>query len=628
MLSAWLLVWVVAAAAVCLRAARRRAPRGASRSAGPTIARVLLARPCAGDEPWLERALESSARVARPGVSVRFAVASPEDAAVAVATRVAAGLVARGVDAGVDFTFSGAPNGKAGQLARVVEDEPRPDVVVVADSDVELEAASLEGLLAPLRADASVAASWAVPLETEPATPADRASAAVLDASLHSFALLSRLDRAGMVGKLFCVRASALEAVGGFASLASFLGEDMELARRLRAHGIGVVAARVSARSLVRGRSWRAVVDRYGRWIRVIRAQRRALLLSYPLLFAMTPLVVLGGLVAALRGDLLGWLVVALAVLERMAVAVVARRRSGVRFRPGMLIDALAADVLLSGALARALWGDRFSWRGRRLRHATGGTIEESAPGEPGQGAGRHREEEPRSLGVQRLEAVGGAGRDGGFDRLQLARDGLFERQCAGAHVVAHGDDLAEGHVDRRVGPAAHLVAKRTRHDGCAGGDARDGCRPTAEAERANRDGDLPPLREDPHQAARAVEAPRGVAHPTRAVGRVVEVDPECTHVPEERKRAQVLRIHHRVGPEPADTPAQVDDHQRVPPRRVVGHDEHRAGARRLVEPLDAPDEDPVEAPLDAALCVSGEPPAEPPASRRGDHGATPGVPA
>ena len=59
------------------------------------------------------------------------------------------------------------------------------------------------------------------------------------------------------------------------------------------------------ARSMARGRRLRDAVARYGRWLTVIRAQRPALLTSYPLLFGATvPLALLAGLTAVFTDGL------------------------------------------------------------------------------------------------------------------------------------------------------------------------------------------------------------------------------------------------------------------------------------------------------------------------------------
>ncbi|MCS6900864.1 MAG: glycosyltransferase [Polyangiaceae bacterium] len=334
----------------------------------PWMARVLLIRPCAGHEPTLERALSSSRVLASvaPEARVVLAVASFQDNAFPVAVRVQQLLAIEGLAASVQETQATTPNAKSGQLAAVLTQEAA-DVILVADSDVELGEAELRGLLRTLSCP-KVSAAWVPPAEVGPCkTWGDRASQALLGSSLHAFPVLSGIDRAGMVGKLFAVKRTALEAVGGFEALTDVLGEDMELARRLAGRGFRVEVVPLLARSLAVGRSVGAAVERYTRWLQVIRAQRPALLLTYPLLFFPTlPLLLLS--VAAPLHPWVAWTTAVLALAGRLWVAMVARilvDRSAPR--GGLGVDVMLADLLLMASFVRALSRRTVEWRGRTL---------------------------------------------------------------------------------------------------------------------------------------------------------------------------------------------------------------------------------------------------------------------
>jgi ceramide glucosyltransferase len=371
-LSALAIGWSAALAVVAAWAGiRTRRPPG-STPASATRA-LLVLRPCAGAEPHLERGLGSS-RAAGKGARVRFLVADTADAAVPTIVRVCAALTAEGHDAKVQVTGARAPNRKAAQLARAIEAErDRADLVLVADSDVELSPESVAAVLAPIAAGEADAA-WVPPVETCPATAADRASSSVLDASLHAFPLLAGIDHHGMVGKLFAVRAEALAVAGGFGALAERLGEDVELARRLRRSGFRVQACHTVTSSLASGRTWAEVIARYARWIGVVRGQRPALLASYPLLLAATPLILALGLVAVCREGLAGGAALLVAVFVRWGTAVLARVRAERSIR-GALVAGLVADVVLLAAFARAMTTRELEWRGVRLALGRDGLV-------------------------------------------------------------------------------------------------------------------------------------------------------------------------------------------------------------------------------------------------------------
>ncbi|HEU4409251.1 MAG TPA: glycosyltransferase [Polyangiaceae bacterium] len=370
-------VWsLFLAAAVGVALARALGPARAAGAppAGPPPA-VLLVRPCAGAEPALARALLSSAALGRvaPGAEIVFAVASEADGAFPIARRVAERLRSRGLSARTLVTRPEAPNAKSAQLAAAVEGAGAA-LLLFADSDVCLREGGLRELFAALEGP-GVAAAWAPPVEVAPArTLGDRASQALLGGSLHAFPLLAGLDPGGLVGKLFVVRREALDEVGGFNDLTHVLGEDMELARRLRSRGLGVRACRAPASSLARGRGLGAVVERYARWVQVIRVQRRALLPSYPLLFFATPLAVLLALAAAAVRPGVAFAALGLALGARVAAAAGARRlvgRGGGAL--GLALDVVLADALLAAAFARALARRSVVWRGRELCPGPGG---------------------------------------------------------------------------------------------------------------------------------------------------------------------------------------------------------------------------------------------------------------
>lgn len=389
---AWVaLVWALAGSGALATAAirARRARRGAVAPAGTAAIEALLVRPCAGHELGLEERLFSVARARasfRP--RVRVAIQEPTDGAAAAARAACARLRAVGWDAEVLVTSArGTPslqanslaNRKVAQIASAVAAEPA-ELVLWADSDVDLTDTDLDALAAPLVRDEAVAAVWVPVVERGPAvTPADRVSEAILGGSLHAFPVLAHLDPQGMVGKLVAIRSAALQEAR-FATMGDVLGEDMELARRLRAAGRRVVVAPIVGVARPRGRSLSDVLARYARWIAMVRAQRPARLAGYPLLLAATPLVLGLSLVAFAAGALpaIPALAAVVAVATRLAAAGLAARLAGrTRSVAARVADVVLADLGLLLAFARALGPRRVSWRGRLLRVGHGGHVED-----------------------------------------------------------------------------------------------------------------------------------------------------------------------------------------------------------------------------------------------------------
>lgn len=378
-------VWCVGFETIRRMMARRRgAPARGQRSTrsidGDRRPIALLVRPLSGASPWALRAVLSASGARRSfDLRVRVAVESEADEAHPAAVRACEELAARGVDARVALTSARAPNRKAAQIAAVIEAERAPfDWLIVADADVDLDGADLDALTAPLRAGS--AASWAPPIELDAGRSlGDRASAAVLGASLHAFPLLAGLDPSTFVGKLFAIDRVALDAVGGFGALTEHLGEDIELCRRLRARGLDVAAAQLAARSLTSGRSFGDAAARFGRWLAVIRAQRPWLLASYPLLFFATPLLVALAIVTLPSAPRAAIAAALLAIVSRVSIAAAAALSAGRPVRRA-IADAWLADVLLAVAFARALRSRIVIWHGVSLTLDRAGRIYEKSP--------------------------------------------------------------------------------------------------------------------------------------------------------------------------------------------------------------------------------------------------------
>lgn len=345
--------------------------------------RVLVIRPCAGSEAGLQARLESiTLAKGLDGVDLQVALTTgrPEDPAISACERAAATLTERGIEASahpLDLETGPNPpiNQKVGQLSAAAA-AYEVDLIVNVDSDVDLRDFDFAPLLEPLwsaRGDTRLGAQWVAPVERGASTSADADSAALLDASLHAFALLGELDPGTFVGKVFALRADALAEAGGFEALQDWLGEDMELARRLREAGWEVVRAPGIAQAQVSGRNASQVRGRYARWLAVIRWQRPHLLGSYPLLFFAAPLLTLAWSLLALVWPpaILGAL---WTVLARWGLAAGARVASSLSPR-GAFMAGWRADYLLFRAWLRCLQTPEVEWRGRVFTKGADGRM-------------------------------------------------------------------------------------------------------------------------------------------------------------------------------------------------------------------------------------------------------------
>lgn len=378
---AWALTVAIISLRACALALRHKKSQQVS-SNHPSC-RVLLIRPCAGKEPALAQALASTRDMKYSvNLAVRFTAASEDDSAIPTMQQVAKELKSAGMDAAVVIAPTDSPNHKIGQLAHCVQKEIQDfDFVINVDSDVNIAHLNLDEMLAQFQQDELLGAVWCPPVEGGKTiqTVADRASFAILASSLHAFPLLAHLDPRGLVGKVFVIRSDALTAIGGFTSLQQYLGEDMALAKQLLQAGWSLQADPQVVVSLASKRSLRQVIDRYHRWLAVIRAQRPWLLGSYPLLFLAIPslsLLLIAG--AALQAVTLvdAGLIIGVMIFIRLLTIAVAQFVSGLRLQfwrwPG---DMMLADAILAIALFRSLTTRVIRWRGKHLKIEASGLI-------------------------------------------------------------------------------------------------------------------------------------------------------------------------------------------------------------------------------------------------------------
>jgi ceramide glucosyltransferase len=375
---AWgaVLAWL-ALGAVLRRSALQRRMR-AQASVSTSGKRVLLVRPCAGAEPGLLENLTSVGTITSAArLSIVMSVDDPEDGARPVIEAACERLRAAGLDARAVVLAPVGPNRKASMLGQVVGEPDRDwDFVVNVDSNVDLHEYPLDELLAPLLRDPRVGATWGPwsELRVHPGL-GPRASEAVLGASLTAFPLLCGIYADGLVGKIWAARREAL-AECEFESLTHYLGEDLEMANRLRTRGWGIVAASTLGRARGSEASFEQVVARFGRWMLAVRGQRPLLLPTYPLFFFATPLVLLLAGVGAFAEPMIALTAAGLAILGRVIVTLAAQHWSGRCMGLGrVIVEAALGDLALGLAWVRALARRDVEWRGHRLRVERDGRL-------------------------------------------------------------------------------------------------------------------------------------------------------------------------------------------------------------------------------------------------------------
>jgi ceramide glucosyltransferase len=350
--------------------------------------RLAILRPCAGLDPELAENLMSTATARYDGErELYLLVASEDDPAYAVAAAVRARLVTTAPTVAVHVVVTAISTRHNRKVAQLMAAEPLSEapVVVVIDSDIRIEDATLPALLAALERDPRAGAASCPTIDVRRDTFGDRASAALLTSTPHAFYCLGALaERSGgahvLCGAFIAVRREVLRELGGFSSLERYIGEDFELARQLHARGYTIPTAAVPGHVTDRGRSFSTVLQRFARWATVTRQQRPHLMITYPLLLGAGPLLVASLLAifaarpphAAVLGAL-----IALLLVVRVALTMTLRRAYGLSPSPLRAIPAmLLGELLICLGWAAALGRPVVAWRGARYRVGRGGFIE------------------------------------------------------------------------------------------------------------------------------------------------------------------------------------------------------------------------------------------------------------
>jgi hypothetical protein len=346
----------VATAAVLFR------PRPAASPARP---KVLLLRPAEGIDDAFRARLRLDER-AYSGALVRL-VCTPR--------------AAEGTDVPTGVTEDQIGNRKALHLAAGMREAAArglvdaDTVIVHADADVELGPGDLDALVGALSGSQSVA--FAPPAPRGGARLAELVAQAIVCASPQAFASVACVARVtgaapAIAGKLVAIPAPLLETLGGYASFARSIGDDVALVDAARSHGVALVSSPRAVVAVDPSRTMGSLLVQMTRWLRVASAHRYGLLWTYPTLVAPLALSLLAASVVDPRWALAGATLWALRVLLGAVLL-----RGPYRGRASLvaLLVLPLADGVLCLAAARAAFRSRIAWRGRTYVLGTGGRI-------------------------------------------------------------------------------------------------------------------------------------------------------------------------------------------------------------------------------------------------------------
>ena len=354
---------------------------GAVPPAGPaTWPSVDILKPLHGDEPELLANLASFVGQDYPArMSLTFGVGDAGDPSAAVVDLLAAAHPAAAMLMVVDEARHGV-NRKVSNLVnmdrRASGGGAPGEVVVLADSDIRVEADYLRGVVSALLAPGVGAVSCLY--RGRPAGGLwSRLSGLGIDAHFLPNAALGIAFglAAPCFGSTIALRRSMLERIGGFDSLADKLADDYALGEAVRATGLEIVFPPLIVEHLCAESSFPELWSHDLRWARTIRAVNPGgylgSVVTHPVGLA---------LLAAMVAGFAPWSLVLAAgtVVVRLVVHIVLRRVFGLR--PGGLLLLPLRDILSFAVFVWSFAGRSVDWRGERLDVAAGGVL--AAPSE------------------------------------------------------------------------------------------------------------------------------------------------------------------------------------------------------------------------------------------------------
>jgi ceramide glucosyltransferase len=338
--------------------------RGSTRSLGPFApVSVSVLKPLCGVEPRLYENLRSFCEQRLAHFQLVFGVGSADDAAIGVVRRLQAAYPMLDIELVIDARVHGS-NLKVSNLINMAE-RARHDVIVIADSDIAVEADYLRAVAAPL-ADPSVGVVTCLYVAHGVSGFWSRVGALFVNEWFGPSVRVAHMVRSRRFGfgATLALRRETLDRIGGFGRLKNCLADDYWLAEHVRALGLRTVLSRMMVATDVTETTFTALWQRETRWLRTIRSVNP---LGFAFLFMTfaTPWLVLGVgltacLVASQQGALHGWpaYLTAVNMAAGLAARVVLHARA-VRQQRALhrgLRD--GAGDALSAAFGRSFWRD------------------------------------------------------------------------------------------------------------------------------------------------------------------------------------------------------------------------------------------------------------------------------
>ncbi|CAE6751297.1 bacteriohopanetetrol glucosamine biosynthesis glycosyltransferase HpnI [Paraburkholderia aspalathi] len=335
---------------------------------------VSVLKPLCGAEPRLYENLRTFCDQRHGHFQLVLGVSSPDDPAIAVVRRLQAAYPMHDIELAVDTRVHGS-NLKVSNLINMAE-RARHDVIVIADSDIAVEADYLDTVAAPL-ADPRVGVVTCLYVAQGVGGFWPRVGALFIN---EWFAPSVRVAHAAGsrrfgFGATLALRRATLERIGGFDALKNCLADDYWLAEHVRALGLSTVLSRVMVATDVIEPTFSALWQRETRWLRTIRSVNPLgfafLFITFPTPWLLAGAWLTGSLASGPSGGVHLWAALvsgagtAAGFVARMLLHLRSARHERTFWHDLPLVplrDTLLALQWLAGA-----FGSHVVWRGARV---------------------------------------------------------------------------------------------------------------------------------------------------------------------------------------------------------------------------------------------------------------------
>jgi ceramide glucosyltransferase len=323
---------------------------------------VTILKPLCGAEPELYTHLRSFCQQDYPEYEIIFGVLDPSDPAIPVAQRLQDEFAQLPITIVVNGQRHGH-NNKSNNLINMLTRARHP-ILVISDSDTWVRPDYLSTLIGPILDDG---VGLVTCLSHDWPTPPlwSHLGAMYVNEWYFPTVMLAWLfgNQCYASGQTLCLRRSTLEAIGGLRSFADHLADDYRLGELIRAQGLRIVLSPLEVQTEHHEPDFAALNHHELRWMRTLHILRP---LSFKMIFLTfsVPLAVIGvTLTAGLPRHTLGWLLLGVTVLARLALHLVQRLRTGQPLFEDLYLVPVR-EVLMLYVWCQSFFHKRVTWRG------------------------------------------------------------------------------------------------------------------------------------------------------------------------------------------------------------------------------------------------------------------------